>query len=148
MEKVNLVGVCKLGYREREHLATIRAFGGVILLNTLYWADELRSAEELKAKMVDVSEKEMEMAITLIRTLETPDLDLSQFEDEYREALLERIQAKLNGEPIITAEAPKEEPKMDLVDALMASINAQKEKADTNGTLTERIEEMEKSEVA
>ena len=88
------------------------------------------------------------MAITLIRTLETPDPDLSQYEDEYREVLLDRIQAKLNGQPIITAEAPQEEPKMDLVDALMASINAQKEKADTNGTLTERIEEMEKSEVS
>jgi len=135
MGKVNLVGICKLGYREREHLATIRAFGGVILLNTLYWADELRSAEELRAKMVDVSEKEMEMAITLIRTLETPDLDLSQFEDEYREVLLDRIQAKLNGQPIITAETPQEEPKMDLVDALMASINAEKKAKEANGTL-------------
>ncbi|MBU2113914.1 MAG: TatD family hydrolase, partial [Gammaproteobacteria bacterium] len=41
--KVSLVGICKLGYREKEHLATIRAFGGVILLQTLYYADELRS---------------------------------------------------------------------------------------------------------
>jgi len=148
MAKVNMVGICKLGYREREHLATIRAFGGVILLQTLYYADELRNPDEVAHKMIDVSDKEMEMAITLLQTLQTPNANLDQYEDEYRKALLDRIQAKLNGTPITVAEATPEAPKMDLVDALMASINAEKAKAEANGTLSERIAEMKTAEVA
>ncbi len=148
MAKVNMVGICKLGYREREHLATIRAFGGVILLQTLYYSDELRNPDEVAPKLVDVSEKEMEMGITLLQTLQTPNANLDQYEDEYRKVLLDRIQAKLNGQPITVAEAAPEEPKMDLVDALMASINAEKKAKEANGTLAERIAEMKTAEVA
>ncbi|GAJ04694.1 unnamed protein product, partial [marine sediment metagenome] len=72
---------------------------------------------------------------------------LDQYEDEYRKVLLDRIQAKLNGQPITVAEAAPEEPEMDLVDALMASINAEKAKAEANGTLSERIEELKTTEV-
>ena len=147
MAKVSLVGICKLGYREKEHLATIRAFGGVILLQTLYYADELRNPDEVAHKRIEVSDKEMEMAITLLQTLQTPNANLDQYQDEYRTALLDRIQAKLNGQPITVAEAAPEEPQMDLVDALMASINAEKKAKEANGTLSERIEELKTAEV-
>jgi len=147
MAKVNMVGICKLGYREREHLATIRAFGGVILLQTLYYGDELRNPDEVAYKRIDVSDKEMEMAITLLQTLQTPNANLDQYEDEYRKVLLDRIQAKLNGQPITVAEAAPEEPQMDLVDALMASISAEKKAKEANGSLSERIEEIKTAEV-
>ena len=148
MGKVNMVGICKLGYREREHLATIRAFGGVILLQTLYYADELRNPDEVAPKLADVSAREMEMAITLLQTLQTPKPNLDQYQDEYRETLLKVIEAKLNG-VVLTVEAPQEEPTMDLVDALMASISQSKEKkAEANGTLSERIEEIKTAEVS
>jgi len=148
MGKVNMVGICKLGYREREHLATIRAYGGVILLQTLFYADELRNPDEVAPKLADVSDREMEMAITLLQTLQTPHADLGQYEDEYRVALLDRIQAKIAGETFTVSETPTEEPKMDLVDALMASINAEKKAKEANGTLSGRIEEMKASEVS
>ncbi len=154
MSKVNMVGICKLGYREREHLATIRAFGGVILLQTLYYADELRNPDEVAPKLVDVSQTEMEMAITLLQTLQTPVANLGQYQDEYRKALLDCIQGKLNGTPITVAEATPAEPAMDLVDALMASINAEKKAKDAEGaaekaegTLSARMEEMTRTEV-
>jgi len=155
MAKVNMVGICKLGYREREHLATIRAFGGVILLQTLYYSDELRNPDEVKPKMIDVSEKEMEMAIMLLQTLQKPTANLGQYKDEYRNALLERIQAKLAGESFTISETPQEAPQMDLVDALMASINAEKQKAEApqaeaeaTGSLNERIANLKTAEVA
>jgi len=155
MAKVNMVGICKLGMREREHLATIRAFGGVILLQTLYYADELRNPDEVKPKMVDCSDREMEMAVTLLQTLQTPDANLGQYQDEYREALLERIQAKVAGESFTISEATEEKPEMDLVDALMASISAGKQKveepkavAEPVGSLNERIAEIKTAEVA
>ena len=148
MGKVNMVGICKLGYREREHLAVIRAYGGVILLNTLYYSDELRNADEVAPKLVDVSEKEMEMAITLLQTLQSPTPNLDKYQDKYRETLLKVIEAKLNG-VTLSVEAPKEEPTMDLVDALMASISqSQEKKADEAGSLSERIEEIKTAEVS
>ncbi|MBA7689299.1 Non-homologous end joining protein Ku [subsurface metagenome] len=148
MGKVNMIGICKLGYREREHLATIRAYGGVILLQTLYYTDELRKADEVTPKLVDVSDREMEMAITLLQTLQTPTPNLDQYKDEYRETLLKVIEAKLNG-VTLTVEAPTEAPKMDIMDALMASINqAQEKKAASNGTLSERIEDIKAAEVS
>jgi len=147
MGKVNMVGICKLGYREREHLAVIRAYSGVILLQTLYYADELRKADEVAPKLADVSDREMEMAITLLQTLQTPTPNLDQYQDEYRETLLKVIEAKLNG-VVLTVEAAQEEPKMDMMDALMASINeAQEKKAASNGTLSERIDDLKTAEV-
>ena len=148
MGKVNMVGICKLGYREKEHLATIRAYGGVILLQTLHYSDELRNQEEVAPKLADVSDQEMEMAITLLQTLKTPHADLGQYQDEYRVALLDRIQAKLNGTPITKAETAQEEPQMDLVDALMASINAEKKAKEAEGSLAQKMEELKASEVA
>jgi len=127
MAKVNLVGICKLVRGEKEHLATIRAFGGVILLNTLFYSDELHSATDVQVKLSEVSDREMEMAITLIKTLASDTVDLSKYQDQYRDALMQVIQAKVAGQPI-TVQAPKEEKAMDLVDALMASIDAESKK--------------------
>lgn len=137
MERVGLVGVAKLCYREREHLATIRPLGqGVLLLQTLFYSDELRDVGDYEASLPAVSDKELEMAETLVRTLVSSEvelselgfLDLSKFRDQYRDALMQVIEAKVSGEIIAAiTEAPK--PTMDLVDALMASITkAQQEK--------------------
>jgi len=132
MTRVNMVGIAKLGYREREHLAAIRAFGNVILLQTLYYADELRDAADLKVKLAEVSERELDMAVTLVKTLAADDPALDQYRDEYRETLMQVIEARLNGE-VFTAAPVKEKPEMDLVDALMASINAEREKREAAG---------------
>lgn len=130
MGKVKRVGIAKLGFREREHLAAIRAFNGVILLQTLYYADELRSIEEVKPKQVEVSDQEMELAVKLLLTLADDNMDMGQFKDEYRDVLLGVIEAKLNGTPI-AAPVVEETPQMDTVDALMASIEAAEKAKET-----------------
>jgi len=95
----------------------------VLLLQTMFYADELRKVEDYERKLPEVTDKELEMAVTLVRTLGN-DGDLSQYRDVYREAVMEMIQAKLKGETITTKATPK--PTMDLADALMASINQAK----------------------
>lgn len=122
MDEVGLVGVVKLCMREREHLAAIRPFGQCLLLQTLFWSDELRKVGDYEVALPAVTDRELDMAKTLIQTLVNGQPDLTKYQDAYRAAVMEIIQAKLNGETItIRAEAPK--PAMDLVDALMASIN-------------------------
>ncbi len=132
MAKVNLVGICKLTRGEKEHLAVIRAFGNVILLQTLFYADELRAVKDVAVTLPEVSEREMTMAITLIKTLAADTVDLAKYHDQYRDALMQVIQAKVAGTPITVA-APKEEKVMDLVDALMASINASQQAKEIAG---------------
>ncbi len=132
MAKVNLVGVVKLTFKTKEKLATIRAFGRLILLQTLFYADELKPIKDIEVALPDVSDREMEMGITLIKTLASDKVEMTKFHDTYREALMKVIQAKVAGEVII-AQVTEEVPAMDLVDALMASITAGQKKKEAAG---------------
>jgi len=120
MEKANVVAIAKLTYREREHLASIRPYDGVMLLHTLHYADELRPYEELKPRAVAISDKEMELALMLVDKMRG-DFEPGKYHDEYREALEKLIEAKLAGE-VITAPAEKP-PVVDVAEALLQSIS-------------------------
>jgi DNA end-binding protein Ku len=119
MESVNLVGIAKLTYREREHLSALRAYNGIILLQTLHYVDELRPFDELRPRQVAISDKELELALMLIDRMKG-DFQHSQYQDDYRQALETLIEAKLTGE-VITAPAEKA-PISDVADALIKSL--------------------------
>jgi DNA end-binding protein Ku len=124
------VGIAKVSFREKEHLATIRVSDNLVVLETMYWPDEIRNAafEELD-KDVKVRPQEVQMARSLIENL-TGEWDPDRYHDEYREALLELIEKKVAGEEIEYVAPPEEAPKVvDLMEALRASVEAtQKEK--------------------
>jgi DNA end-binding protein Ku len=120
METANLVAIAKLTYREREHLSAIRPYDGVMLLQTLHYASELRPYEELKPRqMAMISDKEMEMAITLIKAMKA-DFGYASYRNEYREALEQLIEAKLDGKVITAPEviAPVEDVAAALIESL------------------------------
>jgi len=121
MEQVGVMGVAKIAIRDREQLCAVRPFNGILLLQTLHWDDELRDYGEL-VPFASVSDQEMEMAGKLIGGM-TKEVDLASYKDEYRQALVELIQAKLAGK---TIEAPIAPPKQeaDLANQLLASLNA------------------------
>jgi DNA end-binding protein Ku len=122
METANLVAIAKLAYREREHLSAIRPYGGVMLLQTLHYADELKPYEGIKPRhMALISDKEMEMAITLVKAMKA-EFDLAKYHDEYREALEQVIEAKLEGK-VITAPEEVKPPVEDVAAALIASLD-------------------------
>jgi DNA end-binding protein Ku len=121
MEKVNLVAVAKLTYRDREHLSAIKHYDGVLLLQTLHYADELRPYEELKPRqMAMISDREMEMALALIKAM-TAKFEHAKYHNDYREALERLVEAKLDGK-VITA-IPEMAPVEDVAAALIASLN-------------------------
>jgi DNA end-binding protein Ku len=122
------VGIAKVSFRDKEHLAALRFKDQVFVLETMYWPDEIRAAE---FDTVDSSEKvranEVEMAKALIQNLSEP-WNPEQFRDEYREALLDIVEKKDAGEAI---EAPTEAAParvVDLMEALKASVAAAKDK--------------------
>jgi DNA end-binding protein Ku len=124
----NKVGIAKVSFRDKEHLAALRFDGDVFVLETMYWPDEIRAAE---FETVNADEKirpqEVEMAKTLIDNLSEP-WNPEAYRDEYRDALLEMVEKKIAGEEIeLVSEAPPARV-VDLMDALKASVEAAKKK--------------------
>jgi DNA end-binding protein Ku len=122
----NKVGIAKVSFRDKEHLAALRFKDQVFVLETMYWPDEIRAADfETLDSDGKVRSNEVEMAKQLIASLSEP-WNPVRFTDEYREALLGIVERKLAGEPI---EIPEEAPAarvVDLMAALKASVEAAK----------------------
>jgi DNA end-binding protein Ku len=133
MESSGKVAIARFVFRNKEHLAAIRTSGGVLILTTMRFADEVVPASELEEVLPDkapkVAKREQEMAEQLIDSLST-EFDPSGYRDEYREQLLGLIERKAEGKEIVAseAEAPKATKAPDLMAALEESIAAVKGK--------------------
>ncbi len=129
LNKAGKVGIAKVSFRDKEHLAALRFRDDVFVLETMYWPDEIREAD---LGGVDVTSKirsnELDMAQTLIENL-TAEWNPTQFKDDYREALLRIVEAKINGEEIEVVEPEPTAKVVDLMDALKASVAAAKKES-------------------
>ena len=126
-----LQAVCKIVLKDREQLAALDPFGQTMLLSTLYWPDEVRDAGDLDVPEAEGEFKpiELDMARQLVDAL-TGDFDASRYHDEYREALLKVIDAKVAGQPVEAPAAEIESSKLtDLMAVLEASVAAAREDA-------------------
>ena len=103
--------------------------GKGVVLETLFWQDEIRKPEETNLGDVKVDERELNMAMSLVDLL-AGNFHPEEFHDTYRDALMERIEAKQHGGQLTVAPEPKEARVVNLMDALKASLEqAQKDKA-------------------
>lgn len=126
LSEKGLTAICKIVIRDREVLAALDPFENTMLLSTLYWPDEIRALGELDLPEDELELKpaELKMASQLIDAM-TGEFDPAQYRDEYREALMQVIESKIEGRETIETE-PAEEPTklVDLMAALQASVNA------------------------
>ena len=135
MQRSGKVAIARFVFRNKEHLAALRAENGVLTLTTMRFADEVVPPDELDDVLPDkkpkVAAKEVEMAEQLIDSL-TSDFDPSAYRDEYREELMSLIERKAEGKEIVAPEAPEREATKapDLMAALEESIAAVKGKSD------------------
>ena len=118
-----LVGVGKIALRNREAVCALRARDTGLLLTTLFFADEIKIEPAVSLDGVADSDAELEIANKLIDML-TSSFDPSQYGDQYRDALLERISAKIDGRETVEAKAVAPAQTVDLIAALKASIEA------------------------
>ncbi|MFL4491434.1 Ku protein [Streptomyces sp. VTCC 41912] len=89
------VAIGKVAMRGRETLAMLRAHDGALLMHTLLWPDQIRSADGVAPEAVTVRENEMKLAETLMDAL--GELDPAELHDDYREAVEELVAAKREG---------------------------------------------------
>ena len=124
-----LVALAKVTLRQKEQLCTLRVYNNTISLETMYYADEIRATDEIDApEDVALGEKELQMAKSLVEML-TGNFEPEKYHDNYREALLELIERKSEGQEI-KRPAPVAGKVTDLMEALRASVEAaRREKA-------------------
>jgi DNA end-binding protein Ku len=131
MQASGKAAIARFVFRNKEHLAAIRASDGILTLTTMRFADEVVPPSELDDALPDkqgkVAKKEQQMAEQLIDSLST-EFDPSSYRDEYREQLLGLIERKAEGKEIVApeTEAPKATKAPDLMAALEESIAAVK----------------------
>ena len=124
-----LVAVAKVSLRQKEQICTLRVYGDAIAMETMFYPDEIRSVEDLEVPgKVDIGDKEMKMAKSLVDML-TGDFEPEKYHDNYREALIELIERKSEGEEI-KRPAPVAGKVTDLMEALRASVEAARSKRD------------------
>lgn len=120
MAEMNVIGLAKMTLREKESLVAVRPLTGVILLQTMHWADEIRNYDELMI-FETVQPSEMNMAKQLISSMVVNEPDMSQFTDKWLVAFEEMIKAKYEKQEWEIPEV-KEEPEADLASQLLASL--------------------------
>ena len=121
MKSTEKVAIGSLVMRNKEYLAAIRPKDDVLVLETLYFDDEVRKAEDLDLPRVKSSDKELGMAEQLIESL-SASWDPSKYKDRYRKRVLDLIKRKAAGKEIVVEEQPEPEPVVDLMAALEASL--------------------------
>src|SRR5579875_456651 len=107
MAESNKVGVATLVMRNKEYLVTIHPGPEVMVLETMYFADEIRSPSEVLPDMPGdevFSERELATAALLIDSM-TSEWEPQRYRDTYREAVLEIVERKRAGEEIVVQEA-------------------------------------------
>jgi DNA end-binding protein Ku len=136
LQERKFLAVGKVSMRTKERLCAIRIRDGGLVLETLYYAAEVR-APETTLPEVAISAAEMKIANALTDLLEAK-FDPTQYKDEYREAMMSVITAKLDGQEYVAAPAPAAlAPAVDLMAALRASVEAaKKRKADAAPSIT------------
>jgi DNA end-binding protein Ku len=121
MEDSELAGIAKFVMRDKQHLGALRIRDGVITLEQLYFDDEIRPIDEIKASRARVSQQELQMAGRLIESF-TTEWKPEKYKDTYRDDLCAIIRAKRKGQDIHAAPELEEEAPTDLLTALRESI--------------------------
>ena len=122
LKETDRVAVAKVTLRQKEQLCTLRVYQNTIALETMFYGDEVRSSLELQApgEEVAVTDRELTMAKSLVDML-AGEFDPTSYKDGYREALMEIIRKKAEGEVIATPQ-PAVARVTDLMEALRASV--------------------------
>jgi len=128
LQDADRVAIVKIAIRQREQLATLRVHEDVLVLNTMLWPDEVRAPEfGFLDEEIETRPAELAMASSLIDSM-AGSFKPDEFTDNYRAALQEVIDAKVEGREIVQPEEAEEAPAaaIDLMAALKASVERAK----------------------
>jgi DNA end-binding protein Ku len=121
--------------RGQQHLVLLRPLNGVLVMEQLHYADELRPTTEVTIPAGEVKDAELKLAMQLIDQTSNEAFEPAKYKDTVRERMLETIQRKIEGQDITADVTPGTDTKMiDLMEALKASLAAKPKRAETKKT--------------
>jgi DNA end-binding protein Ku len=123
MQEASMAAVGKFVLWGKENLCLIRPLGESLVLETLFFAEDIRSRKEIDEAVeeTDVKGPELAMATQLVESL-VGDFDPEDYENQYRNDLRAMLEAKLEGKEIAAPEPAPEAPVVDLMEALKQSV--------------------------
>ncbi|AIE85000.1 YkoV protein [Fimbriimonas ginsengisoli Gsoil 348] len=124
LESKGMAAVAKIAMRQKESLTLLRAAEGRLVLETLHYPDEIREMAHVGGN-IQVDERELKMAESLVDLLTEP-FEPGKYKDDYREALMARIEAKSHGENIREQPEAPQAQVIDLFEALKRSLETAK----------------------
>ena len=126
LEETGKVAIAKIVIRNKQHLAALRPYEDVLVLETMYYADEVREPEKVDGGG-QLRKPEVEMAKSLVENLSAK-FDPAKYDDTYRKELLELLQAKAEGGPLPEPRADEGGEVVDLMAALRESVERTQKK--------------------
>jgi len=141
MNESGRVGIGRVVLRTKQYLCAVRPLGDALVLTTMNFADEVSPASDLEGLPgagAEPASREMKVAKQLIDSL-TAKFEPDKYHDSYREAVLELIEAKAQGQEVVSEPPPeKAAPVVDLMSALEASLAAVKDKGEAEDAPQEK----------
>jgi DNA end-binding protein Ku len=123
MANTQRAALAKFVMRGKEHLVLLRTYGGALMLHKMYYADEIRSSDEIdRGDKSSVGASELKLAERLISDLSKDEFEPQEFHDTYREKVLKVAEQKAAGQEVTIAAAPKRANVIDLMSALKRSL--------------------------
>ena len=151
MEESGKVAIGRFVLRTKQYLAAIRPAGGVLVLETMYFADEVRDpsvdVDGVPVDGVELSERERAIAGQLIESLSSA-WEPERYADTYRQRVLELIERKAEGEDVVIEPARADEGEVvDLMAALEASVAAARQGRPRSAPAERNWEELSRDEL-
>lgn len=139
LRKTGKIGVAQITIRSKQTLGVLRVVDNCLVLETIFYPDEIRPANQVPyiPEGENLPDREMEMAEKLIENL-TAKFDPGKYKDEYRERVQAAVEQKIHGKEIVEAPEAKPEKVVDLMEALKASLEATKPKKSSQKTTSGR----------
>lgn len=129
MNQSNRIAIARVTIRNKQTLCVLRVYGEVLVMETIFYPDEIRPISEIPSlpHEMKVDEKEMGIAEQLIDNLSS-EFDPSKYTDEYRVALRKIIEDKIAGKEVVSQPDAPETNVIDLMEALKASLEKTEKK--------------------
>jgi DNA end-binding protein Ku len=141
LRKTGYAGIAKIAMHNREHIVVLRPGKNGVLMHTMYYTHEIRQVDEFRTDLNLVKEKELALATNLIEAL-AGEFEPQKYKDNYRDNLLQMIEAKKQGQEIVATPEPQQAKVVDILEALKASLAMAKKPAASATTSEAEVEEI------
>jgi DNA end-binding protein Ku len=124
MQRSGKAALARYAARGKQYLVLIRPRSGRLVLQQLYYADEVRPFEEIPVEEAEVKEQEVQLALRLVEQIASDGFHPERYEDAVKKRTLEAIERKVQGQEIQVAAREPQAQVIDLMEALRASLTA------------------------